>query len=128
MAELFNDINLILKAISDVLTAGVAIIAFSLFINSLTFKNRDAVTNAFTVLLISVMVIFGTEAFFAAMMTLLEPGDEVLIPNPGFISYQAVTQIAGAVPKYYAAFVAAQVVDSFRMQALPSPAEESAGQ
>lgn len=42
-----------------------------------------------------------TEAFYAAMMTLLEPGDEVLIPNPGFISYQAVTQIAGANPQYY---------------------------
>lgn len=43
-----------------------------------------------------------TEAFFAAMMTLLDQGDEVLIPNPGFVSYQAVTQIAGATPKYYA--------------------------
>ena len=52
MTTLFDDLNLVLKAISDVLTAGVAIIAFSLFINSLTFKIRDAITNTFTLLLL----------------------------------------------------------------------------
>ena len=67
MANLFNDLNLVLKAISDVLTAGVAIIAFSLFINSLTFKIRDAVTNTFTVVIFSVVIIFGADAFFAVV-------------------------------------------------------------
>jgi hypothetical protein len=37
------------------------------------------------------------------------------------------SDIVLTVPKYYAAFVAAQIVDSFRMQALPPPAEEPAG-
>ena len=67
MTTLFDDLNLVLKAISDVLTAGVAIIAFSLFINSLTFKIRDAVTNTFTLLLFTVVVIFGTDAFFTVV-------------------------------------------------------------
>ena len=67
MTTLFDDLNLVLKAISDVLTAGVAIIAFSLFINSLTFKIRDAITNTFTLLLFTVVVIFGTDAFFTVV-------------------------------------------------------------
>ena len=53
----------ILNAISDVLTAGVAIISFSLFIYSVTFSLRDRVTNTFTLLLFSLIVIFGADAF-----------------------------------------------------------------
>jgi len=67
MANLFGDLNLVLKAINDVLTAGVAIISFSLLINSLTFKIRDAVTNTFTILLLAVVVIFGTDSFFSVV-------------------------------------------------------------
>jgi hypothetical protein len=53
----------LLKAISDVLTAGVAIIAFSLFIYAVTFKQHDRVTLTFTLLLLSIVVIFGADAF-----------------------------------------------------------------
>lgn len=67
MANLFDDLNLILKAVSDVLTAGVAIIAFSLFINSLTFKLRDSVTNSFTIILFAIVIIFGADAFFTVV-------------------------------------------------------------
>lgn len=35
------------------------------------------------------------EALYLALMTLIEPGDEVLIPNPGFISYPMITRMAG---------------------------------
>lgn len=42
-----------------------------------------------------------TEAFYAACTTLLKPGDEVLIPDPGFISYTAVSKILGAKPVPY---------------------------
>jgi hypothetical protein len=69
MSNLFGDLNLVLEAVNDVLAAGVAIISFSLFINSLTFKIRDAVTNAFTVLLLTVVVIFGTDAFFSVVQS-----------------------------------------------------------
>ena len=55
----------LIKAISDVLTAGVAIIAFSLFIYAVTFKQRDRVTTSFTLILLCMMVIFGADAFMA---------------------------------------------------------------
>ena len=53
----------LIKAISDVLTAGVAIISFSLFIYAVTFKLHDKVTITFTLLLLSIMVIYGADAF-----------------------------------------------------------------
>jgi hypothetical protein len=46
-----------------VLNAGVAIVAFSLFIYSITFKNWEKVTYSFTLLLFCVMLIFGADAF-----------------------------------------------------------------
>lgn len=42
-----------------------------------------------------------TEAFYAACTVLLNPGDEVLIPDPGFVSYKAVSKILGATPVPY---------------------------
>ncbi len=42
-----------------------------------------------------------TEGFFAAVFTLLAPGDEVLLPDPGFVLYKAVVHIAGGVPVFY---------------------------
>jgi aspartate aminotransferase len=41
-------------------------------------------------------------ALFFAMMTLLEPGDEVLYPDPGFPGYPSITLGMGAVPVAYA--------------------------
>jgi aminotransferase len=40
----------------------------------------------------------GTEAIFAALMGLLSPGDEVLIPDPGFVVYEPGVLLAGGVP------------------------------
>lgn len=51
----------------------------------------------------SVCVTTGAEeAIFAAMMTLLGPGDEALLPDPGYIAYPAIARIAGADVRYYA--------------------------
>jgi aspartate/methionine/tyrosine aminotransferase len=41
------------------------------------------------------------EALFAVMMTILGPGDEALLPDPGYIAYPAIAQIAGADVRYY---------------------------
>ena len=35
------------------------------------------------------------EALYLVLMTLIEAGDEVLIPNPGFIAYPVITRMAG---------------------------------
>ena len=41
------------------------------------------------------------EALFAVMMTILGPGDEALLPDPGYIAYPAIAHIAGAAVRYY---------------------------
>ena len=41
------------------------------------------------------------EALYLALMTLVEPRDEVLIPNPGFVAYATITRMAGGRPVFY---------------------------
>lgn len=43
----------------------------------------------------------GTEALLAAALTLYDPGDEVLIPNPGFVLYGPHARLADAIPVPY---------------------------
>jgi aminotransferase len=40
----------------------------------------------------------GTEAIFSALIALINPGDEVLIPSPGFVCYEPCILLAGGVP------------------------------
>lgn len=40
----------------------------------------------------------GSEGIDLALRTMLEPGDEVLIPEPSFVSYKPCTTLAGGVP------------------------------
>jgi aspartate/methionine/tyrosine aminotransferase len=50
----------------------------------------------------SVCVTNGAEeALFAVTMAMVEPGDEVLLPDPGFLAYPALAEIAGAQASYY---------------------------
>lgn len=39
-----------------------------------------------------------SEALYLAMVAILDPGDEVIIPTPCFVSYQAEVHLAGGVP------------------------------
>ena len=57
-------------------------------------------------------------ALFLAMMSLLEPGDEVLYPDPGFPGYESITRGLGA--------VAVPFTLSARNQFQPDPAELAA--
>lgn len=41
------------------------------------------------------------EGIMHISMAFLDPGDEVLIPNPGYPTYSSVTKIVGATPVYY---------------------------
>lgn len=41
------------------------------------------------------------EALFDLLFALVDPGDEVLIPNPGFVAYETVTRLVGGVPAAY---------------------------
>jgi len=41
----------------------------------------------------------GSEALHIALEAHVDPGEEVLFPDPGFVSYDALTRIAGGTPK-----------------------------
>ncbi|HEV3468255.1 MAG TPA: pyridoxal phosphate-dependent aminotransferase [Pyrinomonadaceae bacterium] len=41
------------------------------------------------------------EALYLALMTLVDEGDEVLLPDPGFVAYPTIVRMAGGVPKTY---------------------------
>lgn len=42
----------------------------------------------------------GKQALFNACMSLLDPGDEVLIPSPYWLSYPEMVKLAGGIPKF----------------------------
>ena len=43
----------------------------------------------------------GTEALFFSFYTLLNPGDEVIIPDPGFVTYESQVYFAGGNPVHF---------------------------
>lgn len=51
-----------LKALNQILTAGIAIMAFSLFLYALSFNLRDRVARSFAIILLCVVVVFTAEA------------------------------------------------------------------
>ncbi|HAF62179.1 MAG TPA: hypothetical protein DCK95_07630 [Anaerolineaceae bacterium] len=58
-----NGLVAFFKATSDVLTAGLAVMTFSLFLYSLTFKIRDRLTNIFSAILFFLILVYGADAF-----------------------------------------------------------------
>jgi len=63
--------------------------------NKLKQKNKISVTPEEVVVTSG-----GTEALFFAFYTLLNPGDEVIIPDPGFVTYESQVYFAGGTPVY----------------------------
>ena len=47
-----------------------------------------------------VLTIGGSEAVDLSLRTLLSPGDEVIIPLPGYVCYEPLTRVAGGVPVF----------------------------
>ncbi|MGH9943909.1 MAG: pyridoxal phosphate-dependent aminotransferase [Pyrinomonadaceae bacterium] len=41
------------------------------------------------------------EALYLALLTLVDEGDEVLLPDPGFVAYPTIVQMAGGRARYY---------------------------
>jgi aspartate/methionine/tyrosine aminotransferase len=41
------------------------------------------------------------EALYLALMTMIDHGDEVLLPDPGFVAYPTIVRMAGGVPVFY---------------------------
>ena len=51
-----------IQTVNQILTAGIAITAFSLFLYALTFNLRDRVARSFAIILLSVVVVFTADA------------------------------------------------------------------
>lgn len=60
-------------------------------------KRRFALTYNPSEILVTVG---GSEAIDLAVRALIEPGDEVLIPQPSFVCYEPITQLAGGTPVF----------------------------
>jgi aminotransferase len=80
----------------------------------------------------------GSEAIDLAVRTLVNPGDEVLIPEPSFVCYVPITQMAGGVPvtittkaenkfKLTAEEVESHITDKTKMLILPFPNNPTGG-
>ena len=63
LANFSSEIETVLRAINDVLTAGLAITAFSLLIFTFAYRLRDRLTFSFTLILICITLIYATSAF-----------------------------------------------------------------
>lgn len=59
-----------------------------------------------------IVTIGASEAIDIALRTIINPGDEVLIPVPSFIAYKPCTQLAGGVP----VFVPTYFEDEFKLK------------
>ena len=55
----------------------------------------------------------GSEAIDLAIRALIQPGDEVIIPEPCFVCYEPITQLTGGVPVH----IATRAEDEFRLTA-----------
>ena len=51
-----------IQTLNQILTAGIAITAFSLFLYALSFNLRDRVARSFAIILLCVVIVFTTEA------------------------------------------------------------------
>ena len=60
-----------------------------------------------------IMTVGGSEGIDVAIRTLVEPGDEVLIPEPAFVCYDPLTRLAGGTPKS----IVTREEDEFRLTA-----------
>ena len=61
------------------------------------YRERDPATSRENV----IVTASGTEGLMATALTLYDPGDEVLVPDPGFVLYAPHARLAGALPVPY---------------------------
>ncbi|MGN0975910.1 MAG: aminotransferase class I/II-fold pyridoxal phosphate-dependent enzyme [Gemmiger sp.] len=60
-----------------------------------------------------VVTVGGSEAIDLTIRALVQPGDEVIIPEPCFVCYEPITQLTGGVPVH----IATKAEDDFRLTA-----------
>ncbi len=63
----------------------------------------------------------ATGALFTALLGILDPGDEVIIPTPAFSLYETITTVAGAVPRLLDISKTGFQIDPGALHALVTP-------
>lgn len=71
--------------------------------NAGLWKTREAVAKSYHHTDPNEVVITNgaQEALYATMKALLKPGDEILLPDPGYSGYATLATMIGAIPKFY---------------------------
>jgi hypothetical protein len=64
------ELEVVIQTLNQILTAGIAITAFSLFLYSLSFNLRDRVARSFALILLCVVVVFTSEAIQSTVQLL----------------------------------------------------------
>ncbi len=59
---ILSGLMIVMRTISQILAAGIAITAFSLLLNTFSFNLKDRVARSFTIILICVLIIFSADA------------------------------------------------------------------
>ena len=62
-----------------------------------TYRDRDPATSVENTIITG----SGSEALMAVALSLYDPGDEILVPDPGFVLYAPHARLAGATPIAY---------------------------
>jgi aspartate aminotransferase len=92
-------INAAIKAMNDGYTKYAPVVGYPELLEAICTKlkrdnNLDYATN-------QIMVSTGAkQSLFNAIMTIVDPGDEVIIPTPFWVTYSTQVQLAGGVIKY----------------------------
>lgn len=60
----------------------------------------------------------ATEAIFAAMQGLVDPGDEVILFDPCYTTYIPAIELAGGIPKYYTLLPSDWAIDEEKLRAM----------
>ena len=90
--------------------------------NQGTAELRQAVADFEKVKPEQVLITVGaTQALFTALLGILNPGEEVIIPTPGFVLYESVTVAAGATPVRLDVTKTGFQIDKDALQALITP-------
>jgi hypothetical protein len=69
---LLNGLMIVMRTISQILAAGIAITAFALLLNTFSFNLKDRVARSFTIILICVLIIFTADAIGSSTAVLSE--------------------------------------------------------
>ncbi|MDW8227534.1 MAG: histidine kinase N-terminal 7TM domain-containing protein [Anaerolineales bacterium] len=107
LSDWTNQVLMGIITLNDILTAGIAITAFSLFLYALSFNLRDRVARSFAIILLCVVIVFTAEALAGSASSLettelllrLEWFGIIFLP-PAYFHFSDALLITSGVPSH----------------------------